>query len=70
MWFGIRRAARYYLRMALGCFFPVYLNTFNGIRNVDARLVEMAQGFGLSRLGLVLVILPMPAAGLTGMRYA
>lgn len=71
VWFGIGERPKYLL-VALGCFFPVYLNTFNGIRNVDARLVEMAQGFGLSRLGLVReVILPgaLPQA-LLGLRYA
>jgi len=58
--------------VALGCFFPVYLNTFNGIRNVDARLFEAAKGFGLKRFGLVReVILPgaLPQA-LLGLRYA
>ena len=71
VWFGIGERPKYLL-VALGCFFPVYLNTFNGIRNVDARLVETAQGFGLSRLGLVReVILPgaLPQA-LLGLRYA
>ena len=71
VWFGIGERPKYLL-VALGCFFPVYLNTFNGIRNVDARLVEAAQGFGLSRLGLVReVILPgaLPQA-LLGLRYA
>jgi sulfonate transport system permease protein len=71
LWFGIGERPKYLL-VALGCFFPVYLNTFNGIRNVDARLVEAAKGFGLKRLGLVReVILPgaLPQA-LLGLRYA
>jgi sulfonate transport system permease protein len=71
VWFGIGERPKYIL-VAIGCFFPVYLNTFNGIRNVDARLVEAAQGFGLGRLGLVReVILPgaLPQA-LLGLRYA
>ena len=71
LWFGIGERPKYLL-VALGCFFPVYLNTFNGIRNVDARLVEAATGFGLSRFGLVRqVILPgaLPQA-LLGLRYA
>ena len=71
VWFGIGERPKYLL-VALGCFFPVYLNTFNGIRNVDARLVEAAQGFGLGRIGLIReVILPgaLPQA-LLGLRYA
>ena len=71
VWFGIGEKPKFLL-VALGCFFPVYLNTFNGIRNVDARLVEAAQGFGLGRLGLIReVILPgaLPQA-LLGLRYA
>ena len=71
VWFGINEAPKILL-VALATFFPVYLNTFNGIRNVDARLVEAARGFGLKGLGLVReVILPgaLPQA-LLGFRYA
>jgi sulfonate transport system permease protein len=71
VWFGINEQPKILL-VALASFFPVYLNTFNGIRNVDARLVEAAQGFGLNRLGLVWeVVLPgaLPQA-LLGFRYA
>jgi len=34
LWFGIDEAAKLVL-VAVGVFFPVYLNTFHGIRNVD-----------------------------------
>ncbi len=45
--------------VAYGVFFPVYLNTFQGIRSVDVRLVESAAVHGLNRWGLVRqVILP------------
>jgi sulfonate transport system permease protein len=71
VWFGINEQPKIFL-VALASFFPVYLNTYNGIRNVDARLVEAAQGFGLNRLGLVWeVVFPgaLPQA-LLGFRYA
>ena len=47
-------------------------HTFNGIRNVDARLVEAAKGFGLRRLGLVweVIVLGAPPQALLGLRYA
>lgn len=71
VWFGIQETPKVML-VALACFFPVYLNTHNGIRNLDARLVEAARGFGVGRLGLVWeVVLPgaLPQA-LLGLRIA
>ena len=58
--------------MALGTLFPIYLNTFHGIRSVDAGLVEMGRSYGLSNWQLFRqVILPgaMPSI-LVGVRYA
>jgi len=46
LWFGIDEAAKLFL-VSLGVFFPVYLNTFHGIRNVDKGLIEMARSYGL-----------------------
>ena len=58
IWFGIGEQSKVYL-IALGAFFPLYLNVFGGIRNVDNRLVEAARVFGLGRVGLALrVMLP------------
>jgi ABC-type nitrate/sulfonate/bicarbonate transport system permease component len=34
LWFGIDESAKLFL-VALGVFFPVYINTFHGIRSVD-----------------------------------
>jgi sulfonate transport system permease protein len=51
IWFGIGEPSKYYL-IALGAFFPLYLNTFGGIRNVDNRLVEATRVFGVGRVGL------------------
>jgi sulfonate transport system permease protein len=52
--------------------FPIYLNTFHGIRTVDSGLIEMARVYGLSRTALFWrVILPgaLPSV-LLGLRYA
>jgi sulfonate transport system permease protein len=71
IWFGVGEAPKVFL-IALGCLFPVYLNTYAAIRNVDNRLVEAGRTFGLSRLGLVSrVILPGALPGfLVGLRFA
>lgn len=50
-WFGIGESYKTYL-IALGAFFPLYLNTFGGIRNVDNKLVEAARIAGLNRVEL------------------
>ena len=47
LWFGIEESAKLFL-VSLGVFFPVYINTFHGIRSVDPGLIEMARSYGLS----------------------
>lgn len=42
LWFGIDETAKLFL-VSLGVFFPVYINTFHGIRSVDAGLIEMGR---------------------------
>ncbi len=51
LWFGIEEEARLFLT-ALGVFFPIYINTFHGVRTVDAQLVEMGRSYGMGRLEL------------------
>ena len=71
LWFGIDESAKVFL-VALGTFFPIYLNTFHGIRNVDASLIEMAQSYGLKGGRLFKeVILPgaLPSV-LVGLRFS
>jgi sulfonate transport system permease protein len=71
LWFGIDEAAKLFL-LSVGVFFPVYLNTFHGIRSVDGALVEMARSYGLSGWALYRdVILPgaLPSI-LVGVRFA
>jgi sulfonate transport system permease protein len=71
IWFGVGETPKIFL-IALGTTFPVYLNTYAGIRGVDVKLVEAGETFGLSRWGLVRrVILPGSLPGfLTGLRFA
>ena len=71
LWFGIEEQAKVFL-VALGVFFPVYVNTFHGIRSVDANLIEMARSYGVKGLALYRhVILPgaLPSI-LVGVRFA
>jgi sulfonate transport system permease protein len=71
LWFGIDEGAKLFL-VAFGVFFPLYLNTFHGIRSVDRGLIEMARSYGLSGWSLYRdVILPgaMPSI-LVGLRYS
>ncbi|HCR5920743.1 TPA: ABC transporter permease subunit, partial [Shigella flexneri] len=58
LWFGIDESAKIFL-VALGTLFPIYINTWHGIRNIDRGLVEMARSYGLSGIPLFIhVILP------------
>ncbi len=71
LWFGIDEMAKLFL-VAIGVFFPVYLNTFHGIRSVDKGLIEMARSYGLSGWPLYRdVILPgaLPSI-LVGVRFS
>ncbi len=71
VWFGIGELPKIIL-IALGAAIPLYLNTFAGIRSVDARLVEAAQTLKLDKPALIRhVILPgaLPQA-LTGLRQS
>ena len=47
LWFGIDETAKLFL-VALGVFFPVYINTLHGIRIVDPQLIEMGRIYGMS----------------------
>ncbi len=47
LWFGIDESAKIFL-VALGTVFPVYINTYHGIKNADENLIEMARNYGLS----------------------
>jgi len=71
LWFGIDESAKLFL-VALGVFFPVYINTFHGIRSVDRGLLEMGRTYGLSGWPLYReIILPgaLPSI-LVGVRFS
>ncbi|WP_236791500.1 ABC transporter permease subunit [Amycolatopsis sp. GM8] len=58
VWFGIGEAGKIFL-IALGTAVPLYLNTVLGIRQIDAKLLEMTEVVGLNRAGQVRwVVLP------------
>ena len=71
VWFGIGEAS-HVLLIALATLFPMYLNTSNGVRNVDRRVVEAARSFGVRGWQLVrrvIVPLAMPSI-MTGLRFS
>ncbi|CAK7071967.1 aliphatic sulfonate ABC transporter permease SsuC [Kerstersia gyiorum] len=71
MWFGIDETTRIFL-ITFAALFPVYLNTYHGIRSLDSGLIEMARNYGLSGWRLLrYVVLPgaVPSI-LVGVRYA
>ncbi len=71
LWFGIDETAKLFL-ISVSVFFPIYLNTFHGIRNVDPQLIEMGRTYGLSRRDLYRqVILPGALSSiLVGLRFS
>jgi len=71
IWFGIGEAPKIAL-VAIGTAFPVYINTYAGIRGVDVKLIEAATTFGVGRRELVRrVIVPGAVPHfLVGLRFA
>ncbi|MBO9676603.1 MAG: aliphatic sulfonate ABC transporter permease SsuC [Acidovorax sp.] len=71
LWFGIDESAKLFL-ISVSVFFPIYLNTFHGIRNVDPGLIEMGRTYGLTRWQLYRqVILPGALSSiLVGLRFS
>jgi sulfonate transport system permease protein len=69
LWLGIFEASKVTL-IAVGVFFPVYLNLMTGIAQVDRKLVEVGRAYGYGGLALVRRVL-LPAtlpAYVTGLR--
>jgi sulfonate transport system permease protein len=71
LWLGLGETAKISL-IVMGVAFPVYVQTFSAIRNLDPRYAELSKVVGLSRLGLIRrVILPGVLPGfLVGLRMA
>jgi sulfonate transport system permease protein len=71
LWFGIDEEAKLFL-VALGVFFPIYINTLHGICTVDPQLIEMARIYGMNNRELfVRVIFPGALPSIfVGLRFA
>jgi sulfonate transport system permease protein len=69
LWLGIGETAKITL-VAIGGFFPVYVNLVAGIHNVDRKLIEVAEVFGIRGIERARrVILPAASPSLlVGMR--
>lgn len=69
LWLGIDETSKIVL-IAIGAFFPVYLNGVAAIRDIDRKLVEVGQMYGFSHRRLVQrILLPAALPGLfTGLR--
>ncbi|WP_043933772.1 aliphatic sulfonate ABC transporter permease SsuC [Bacillus sp. EB01] len=51
LWFGIDESSKIFL-VSLGVLFPVYINTYHGIKSVDKGLIEMGKAYGLKGVSL------------------
>lgn len=60
VWFGFGMASKVVL-VALVCFFPLFVNTVNGIKRTDPELLDACRAFSASRLYLLLHV-KLPAA--------
>lgn len=60
LWFGFGELSKFLL-IAKGAFFPLYVNTFLGIRNADSKLFDVARILELSRWKQI-TLLVIPAA--------
>ena len=60
LWLGIGEVSKVTI-ISLGVFFPVVINTYAGVRNVDPLLIRVAVSFHVSRLNLIRKVI-LPAA--------
>ena len=64
LWLGIGESAKIVL-IAIGAFFPIYVNLVAGIRGVDRKIVEVAEIFGIRGFALARrVVLPAASPSL------
>ncbi|RFU62175.1 ABC transporter permease subunit [Peribacillus glennii] len=71
LWFGIDETSKIFI-VALGVLFPVYINTYHGIKSVDKGLIEMGRAYGLSATSLFwMIIFPGAFSSiLVGIRFS
>lgn len=71
LWFGIDETSKIFL-VSLGVLFPIYINTYHGIKSVDKGLIEMGRAYGLKGTALFFsIILPGAMSSiLVGVRFS
>lgn len=71
LWFGIDETSKIFL-VALGVLFPIYLNTYHGIKSVDKGLIEMGKAYGLKgrRLFFAVIFPGALSSILVGVRFS
>jgi sulfonate transport system permease protein len=70
LWFGIGEGAKIFL-VTIGVLFPVYLNTYHGVRTIDPALIEMGRIYGLdpwARFWRIILPGALPSV-FVGLRY-
>lgn len=69
LWFGIGQGSKIFI-IFLGAFFPIFINTVDGVKNIDNRYLELSKVYEVSKLELIKkIIIPgaMPSI-MTGIR--
>lgn len=69
LWFGIGESSKIFI-IFLGAFFPIFLNTVDGIRSVDSKYFELVEVYEVSKKDLIFkLIIPgaLPSI-MTGIR--
>jgi sulfonate transport system permease protein len=75
LWFGIEEGSKIFI-IALGAFFPIFINVLNGIRQTDHKYVELSKVLEVPRGKFIMKVvipgaLPFIIAGLrVGLGYA
>ena len=60
LWLGIGEVSKISI-ISLGVFFPVVINTYSGVKNVDPLLIKVAVSYRASRLNIIRKVI-LPAA--------
>ncbi|RHW42192.1 ABC transporter permease subunit [Neobacillus notoginsengisoli] len=71
LWFGIDETSKIFL-VSIGVLFPIYINTYHGIKSVDKGLIEMGKAYGLKGPSLFFTIIFPGALSsiLVGVRFS
>lgn len=71
LWFGIDETSKIFL-VSIGVLFPIYINTYHGIKSVDKGLIEMGRAYGLkgARLFFNIIFPGALSSILVGVRFS